>query len=152
VAGSGKTTVGRLVAARCSVPCVDADDFHPVANRIRMARGEALDDAARAVWLTALVAVLRAHAATGCVLACSALRQRYRDRLAESGVRPRFVHLQVSPAVLRARLARRQGHFFPAQLLDSQLATWEELVGGLVVDGEAPPDAVAAAVLQRLPR
>lgn len=149
VAGCGKTTVGRALAERLGVAFVDADDFHPAANVARMARGEALDDDARAGWLTAVHGELarRVDAGEGVVLACSALRARHRERL-QAGLPPlRFVHLRVPAATLAARLAARAGHFFPASLLPSQLAAWEELdAGGLAVDGSGPPAAVAAAI------
>lgn len=152
VAGSGKTTIGRLLASRLGVPFVDADDFHAPANRERMARGEALDDAARAHWLAALQAELASHAAAGrgCVLACSALRERYRERLRAGAAEVRFVHLRVAPEVLRARLQQRRGHFFPASLLPSQLATWEPLTAGLEIDADGPPDRVVATLVQAL--
>lgn len=152
VAGSGKTTIGRLLAARLGVPFLDADDFQPPANLARMARGEALDDAARAPWLAALQQALASHreAGTGCVLACSALAERYRERLRASGAAVRFVHLRVAPDVLRSRLQQRQGHFFPATLLASQLAAWEPLVDGIEVDANGPPDGVVAGIAAAL--
>ena len=152
VAGSGKTTIGRLLARRLGVPFLDADDFHPPANRERMARGEALDDEARAPWLAALQHALASHreAGTGCVLACSALAERYRERLRASGAAVRFVHLRVAADVLRSRLLQRQGHFFPAALLASQLATWEPLVDGCEVDANGPPDGVVERVAAAL--
>lgn len=149
VAGCGKTTVGRALAGRLGVAFVDADDFHPPANVARMARGEPLDDDARAGWLAAVHDELARRVATGdgVVLACSALRARHRERL-QSGLPPlRFVHLRVPAATLALRLAARVGHFFPASLLPNQLATWEELgADGLDVDGSGPPAAVAARI------
>jgi gluconokinase len=149
VAGCGKTTVGRALAGRLGVAFVDADDFHPPANVARMARGEPLDDDARAGWLAAVHGELARRVATGdgVVLACSALRARHRERL-QSGLPPlRFVHLRVPAATLALRLAARVGHFFPASLLPNQLATWEELgADGLDVDGSGPPAAVAAKI------
>jgi gluconokinase len=153
VAGSGKTTVGRALAERLGVAFVDADDCHPPANLARMARGEALDDAARAGWLDAVHAGIAARCARGegFVLACSALRARHRSRLQDGLPALAFVHLRVPPAELAQRLAARRGHFFPASLLASQLATWEGLAAdGVVVDATAPPADVAAAVAARL--
>jgi len=153
VAGCGKTTVGRALADRLGVAFVDADDFHPPANLARMARGEPLDDGARAGWLTTVHGELarRIDAGGGVVLACSALRARHRTRL-QDGLPPlRFVHLRVPPATLAARLAARVGHFFPASLLPSQLAAWEDLgADGLAVDGDGPPDHVVAAIARAL--
>jgi carbohydrate kinase (thermoresistant glucokinase family) len=149
VAGSGKTTVGQALAAALSVPFVDADAFHPPANRERMANGLPLDDGMRAPWLAAVHAHLAAEVAggRGFVLACSALRQRYRDTLA-AGLPPlRWVHLAADVATLGARLAARADHFFPASLLPSQLATFEPLVAGEVVDASLPVPAIVAHLL-----
>lgn len=153
VAGCGKTTVGRALADRLAVAFVDADDFHPPANVARMARGEALDDDARAGWLTAVHERLArcVDAGEGVVLACSALRARHRERLQACLPPLRFVHLRVPPTTLAARLAARVGHFFPASLLPSQLAAWEDLGDeGIVVDGDGPTDAVAKAIATAL--
>lgn len=146
VAGCGKTTVGRLLADQLGVPFVDADDFHPVANRARMAAGVPLDDAARAGWLSALHAHLLTHHGAGFVLACSALRARYRQTLA-AGLPPfAWVQLRVDATTLQARLAQRRDHFFPPGLLASQLATWEDLADGLVLDGTAAPATLVTAI------
>lgn len=148
VAGSGKTTVGRALAAALQVPFVDADDFHPQANRAHMAAGLPLDDAMRAPWLAAVHAHLVAAVAAGqgFVLACSALRQRYRDTLAADLPPLRWVHLAVDAATLAARLAAREHHFFPAALLPSQLANFEPLTDGVVVDAAQSVDAIVAHV------
>lgn len=149
VAGSGKTTVGRALAARLGLDFVDADDFHPPANRARMAAGQPLDDAARAGWLAALQAELARRRARGAgfVLACSALAARHRAALRLGAPDLAFVHLRAPAATLARRLAARTGHFFPAALLPSQLAAWEELgADGVDVDADRPADEVAAAV------
>lgn len=153
VAGSGKTTVGCALAERLGVAFVDADDFHPPANIARMARGEALDDDARAGWLAAVHGALvgRCARGEGFVLACSALRARHRDRLQAELPPLAFVHLRVPADELARRLAARVGHFFPSALLPSQLAAWEELGGaGFAVDATDRPDAVAAAIAAAL--
>lgn len=151
-AGAGKTTVGRQLGAALGVPFVDADDLHPPANRERMARGEPLDDAARAPWLDAVRAHLRSLPADrGFVLACSALREAYRQRLADGLPDLRWVQLQVPPDVLARRLQSR-AHFFPPSLLPSQLAAFEPPDRALTVDGTAPADAVVAAILAALRR
>jgi gluconokinase len=147
-AGCGKTTIGSRLAARLAVPFVDADDLHTADARLRMARGEPLDDAARAPWLAAVNARVRVLA--GFVLACSALRAAYRERLADGVAGLHWVSLQVPPAELARRLGQRV-HFFPPALLASQLATWEPLVAGVQVDATAEPDAVVAAIVRSLP-
>jgi gluconokinase len=148
VAGSGKTTVGRLLAPLLGVPFVDADDCHDAANRARMSGGEALDEPARDRWLAAVAARIGAlvRGGGGFVLACSLLRQQHRDALAASALGLRQVHLEVDGATLRERLAQRTDHFFPASLLASQLAAWEPWTGGLRVDANGPPAAVAAVI------
>lgn len=151
VAGCGKTTVGTALATSLGVPFVDADDLHPPANIARMRQGRPLDDAARAPWLDAVHAAL-AGAGGGLVVACSALKQAYRQRLADGLPGLRFVHLQVERAVLDARLAQRAGHFFPPALLDDQLATLEAPRDAVVVDGGRPVAEVVAAVVRGLCR
>jgi gluconokinase len=153
VAGSGKTTVGRALGAALGIDFVDADDFHPTANRARMAAGRPLDDDARAAWLGALQRELvrRGAAGAGYVLACSALAARHRAALRQAAPELAFVHLRVPPAVLARRLAARTGHFFPAELLPSQLAAWEKLgADGIAIDGDRPVAAIAAALARQL--
>lgn len=151
-AGVGKSTIGRQLATALGVPFVDADDFHPRDNRDRMARGEPLDDASRGPWLTAVNRHLRSLAGgRGFALACSALREAYRQRLADGLPDLRWIYLQVPPAVLEQRL-RTRAHFFPSALLPSQLAIFEPPTTALTVDGTASPDAVVAAILAALHR
>ncbi|MFN0090818.1 MAG: gluconokinase [Acidimicrobiales bacterium] len=146
VAGSGKTTVGRLLARRLGAAFVDADDEHDPAARAKMAAGRPLTDADRAPWLDRLNARLRAAAAAGTplVLACSALAAEHRRRLAEGlSPPPRWVQLTGSPALLEARLAARRGHFFRPELLASQLELWSPEPGALTLDVSDSPDALA---------
>ncbi|MCU1282846.1 MAG: gluconate kinase [bacterium] len=143
VAGAGKSSVGSALAAALGWPFVEADDLHPPANVAKMGRGEPLDDDDRAPWLEAVAARLRGL--QDGVVACSALRARYRDKLR---VRPdvRFVLLDVPAALLAERLARRQGHYMPASLLPSQLAALERTEDVIVVDGARPFDAIVAEI------
>ncbi|UTT62948.1 gluconokinase [Microcella humidisoli] len=147
VSGAGKTTVGLAAAARAGVTFLDADALHPEANVAKMAAGTPLDDSDRAPWLDAVAAALVAEAP--CILACSALRAAYRDRLRVDAPLARFVLLDLDRAALERRLAAREGHFMPAALLDSQLATLEPPAaheGVLVLDAERSVDELAAAV------
>lgn len=156
VAGSGKSTVGAALADRLGWDFVDADDHHPAANIDKMRRGEPLDDRDRSPWLDALRAVIDDHARRGValVLACSALRQSYRDRLGVDGDRVRLVHLDVERPELERRLRERAGHFMAVDMLDSQLATLEvpDPAGAMVVDGGRDADSAVTSIVSALGR
>lgn len=125
VSGCGKSSVGRRVASRMDWPFLEGDDLHPSANVAKMHAGLPLDDADRLPWLDAIgdwMDARRAAGGTG-VVACSALKRRYRDRLAKHRPGTCFAWLHVDRDELRRRLRHRHGHFMPAALLDSQLAT-----------------------------
>jgi gluconokinase len=126
VSGSGKTTVGIALAAALGVPFRDADDLHPAANVAKMAAGHALTDDDRMPWL-ALVGAELAAASDGLVIACSALTGVYRASIRAAAPSTRFVFLDGSRDLLESRMRHRHGHFMPASLLDSQLATLEPL-------------------------
>lgn len=150
VAGAGKSTIARAVADRVGAAFVEADDLHPAENVAKMAGGAPLDDADRWPWLDRVADAIR-ESPGPVVVACSALRRAYRDRLRERAGRPlAFVHLDGSAELLRSRIAGRSGHFMPAALLDSQLATLEPLAAdepGVTLDVAAGvPELVAAAV------
>lgn len=145
VSGAGKTTVGRALASRLGWQFIEGDDFHPAANIQAMAGGHPLTDADRAPWLAAIRARIEQIMQAGdhAVIACSALKHAYRRILA--GKDPdavRFVQLDVPREVLEERLARRHGHFMPASLLDSQLATLEGSTTALRVDGTQPVESL----------
>jgi gluconokinase len=127
VSGSGKSTVGGLLAERLGWPFADGDAFHPAANLAKMKAGIPLSDADRGPWLAAIGAWMDARTGAGqsAVVACSALRRAYRDALLGGRPGARMVFLQVSHDEDAARLTARQGHFFPAALLDSQFAALE---------------------------
>ncbi|HEY4152825.1 MAG TPA: gluconokinase, partial [Pseudolysinimonas sp.] len=122
VSGSGKTTVGAALADALGVRFVDGDALHPAANVAKMAAGIPLEDADRAPWLDAIGAVL---ASGPVVVACSALKRTYRDRLRAAAPMLELVFLDGSRELLASRMTARPGHFMPASLLDSQLATLE---------------------------
>ena len=124
VSGAGKTTVGRAAAARAEARFLDADDLHSAANVKKMRAGIPLTDADRSAWLDAVAASLRDDAP--CIMACSALRRSYRDRLRRDAPRTVFVLLRATRELLAERLAGRTGHYMTEQLLDSQLATLDD--------------------------
>ncbi|MEU3353286.1 gluconokinase [Streptomyces sp. NPDC037389] len=158
VAGTGKTTVGPLVAEALGVPYAEGDDFHPAANIAKMSAGTPLDDDDRAPWLDAIGdwARGRTGAGGGGVVSCSALKRAYRDRLRAAAPGLVFLHLTGDRELIAGRMAARKGHFMTARLLDSQFATLEPLgadEAGIAVD-VAPEAAViaerAVAALRRL--
>jgi gluconokinase len=129
VSGSGKTSVGRRVAEALGWPFIEGDDFHPPENVAKMAAGIALDDSDRWPWLDRLAEEIGTIAARGgnAVVACSALKQSYRDRLVAKAPpgSVRFVHLTGTFDEIAARLAARKHRYMPASLLASQFATLE---------------------------
>lgn len=151
VCGSGKTTVGQALAASLRWRFLDADDFHPRANVEKMAHGIALADDDRWPWFDRIVAELKGHHAAGThvVVACSALKQAYRERLAQAGD-VRFAYLKGDAATITPRLAARSGHFMPASLLTSQFATLEEPASAIMIDAAEPVDAQVAAIARAL--
>ena len=151
VSGSGKSTVGALVAAELGVVFVDGDALHPAANVAKMASGIPLTDADREPWLDAVGRTLAEGAADGLVLACSALKRAYRDRIRSHAPATLFAALDGTEGELAARMVR-PGHFMPPSLLASQLATLQPLQDderGLCLNVEATPDAIAATIAER---
>ena len=136
VSGCGKTTLAQVLAGKSGAHCFDADDFHPPANKAKMAAGIPLTDADRWPWLDILHAELQAIAAReeSVFLACSALKQSYRDRLVQGLMQARFVYLRGSFEVIQARLLARRNHFMPAGLLESQFAILEEPGDAIILD------------------
>jgi gluconokinase len=152
VSGCGKTSVGRALAARLGARFVDADDFHPPANVEKMRAGVPLDDADRAPWLARLNAVMRHSVAKGesVVLACSALKRRYRDALAERLPGLRVVHLSGSYELVASRVAARRHRYMPASLLASQFEALEPPEDAVVVDIAGCVGEVVEAALRGL--
>jgi len=152
VSGSGKTSVGRALAAQLGWRFIDADDFHPPANVEKMRSGRALDDNDRTPWLARLNALLRHAEAKGqCrVLACSALRQRYRDALSDRLPGIAFVHLAGDFELVSARVATRQHHYMPAALLRSQFDALEAPADALTIDIGAPIETAVQTIVRAL--
>jgi gluconokinase len=148
VAGVGKTTIGRALAKALGWRFVDADDYHSPANVEKMRAGVPLTDADRAPWLEALRGLISGALPRGesLVLACSALRGAYRERLSVDPARERWVFLQAPRELIAQRLGTRVGHFIQPSLLDSQLATLEVPADALTVDATRPPEEVVAAI------
>lgn len=154
VAGAGKSLVGAAFARALGVDFVEGDEYHPPANVARMAAGVPLTDDDRLGWLRALADRLgeAAEADRGLVMACSALKRSYRDLLRARDPAVRFILLHGDRTLIAARLARRRGHYMPASLLDSQLATLETPSpheGAWVYDVAEQPDAIVSALVAR---
>jgi gluconokinase len=156
VAGSGKTSVGERLAARLGMTFRDADEFHTAANKDKMSSGIPLTDADRWPWLDAIGAAIAAavSAGEGIIVACSALKRVYRQRiLARAGDVVVFVWLDGSRQTLGERIGGRKGHFMPASMLDSQLATLEPPAAdepAVRVAIEPPLDQVVEAAIASL--
>jgi len=155
VSGSGKTTIGEAVATRLGWPFLEGDALHPAANVAKMSGGTPLTDEDRWPWLDAIRAWIDARVTDGThgVVACSALRRGYRERLGIGRNGVSVVVLHADRALLIARLAARKGHFMPVTLLDSQLATLEMPDAdehAIVVDIGGTPESVVDAVMRKL--
>lgn len=149
VSGSGKSTVGRILAQRFTVPFADADNFHPSGNITKMAAGEPLDDADRYPWLERVGQWLARHSDGG-VMSCSALKRDYRDQLRHHCPNVVFLHLTGSPQLIAHRQAGRTGHFMPASLMKSQFDALEPLSAdenGVAIDVSADAESIVDTYL-----
>ncbi|MFD5113052.1 gluconokinase [Streptomyces sp. NPDC058391] len=156
VAGTGKTTVGPLLAAALGVPYAEGDDFHPPENIAKMSAGTPLGDVDRWPWLDAIGTWAHGRAGLGGVVSSSALKRAYRDRLRAAAPDAVFLHLTGDRPLIEQRMAERKGHFMPTALLDSQYAALENLAddeAGAAVDVSGTPEEItdrAVAALRRL--
>lgn len=155
VAGTGKTTIMSALADRLGWPTLEGDSVHPESNVLKMAAGVPLTDADRAPWLDLIAAWIgrRERERANAIVTCSALRRRYRDRLRRGHPSVWFVHLAAPREAIEARMAGRTGHFMPASLLESQLATLEPLgpdEPGWAIDALASPAAIGDQIIARL--
>jgi gluconokinase len=151
VAGAGKTTVGTRLASELGWEFADADDYHPAVNVEKMRNGIPLTDEDRWPWLERLQAVITEWIRTGKsgVLACSALKQVYRDKLMP-GPAVRVVYLKGDAELFRERLRGRSGHYMKEKMLESQLTTLEEPAGAIIVDAGEPAEKVVKEILGKL--
>ncbi|MGY0066365.1 gluconokinase [Streptomyces sp. QTS137] len=153
VAGTGKTTIGPLLAARYGVPYAEGDDFHPPANIAKMSAGTPLDDDDRRPWLDAIGGWAHERAGLGGVVSCSALKRSYRDRLRAAAPGVVFVHLTGGRALIEDRMSHREGHFMPTALLDSQFATLQPLEPderGVAVEVTGSPEEITEQAVTAL--
>lgn len=155
VSGSGKSTIAGRLAAELGWEYQEGDALHPSENVEKMKGGTPLSDADRLPWLRRIAQRIddwRAHGLSG-VVTCSALKRRYRDIIVGDRPDVRLVYLKGSPALIKDRLARRQGHFMPPALLDSQFVVLEEPAADehpIIVDIGAAPDAIVREIIGRL--
>lgn len=151
VTGSGKTTVGRILANRLGWVYLEADDFHSAANKEKMHRGVPLTEADRVPWLDTMHAELVKQDARGksVVLACSALREEYRARLT-TGLQVKLIYLRGSRELIGGRLRLRKNHFAGESILDDQFAVLEEPRDAIVVDVAGDPETIVEEILQKI--
>ena len=152
VSGSGKTTVGKLLAESLNCDFSDADDFHPSANIEKMSRGIALEDADRLPWLLHLQATIDRWLLENknVVLACSALKASYREMLCRDKQRIKIVYLKGNFELFAARLKTRENHYMKADLLSSQLDTLEEPGNAIIVDASQPLEVMVHQIENHL--
>ncbi|SHF92508.1 gluconate kinase, SKI family [Fodinibius roseus] len=150
VSSAGKTVVGQKLARRLEIPFYDGDKFHPQENIVKMESGRPLSDRDRRPWLEALARKIAGwHASGGAVLACSALKKKYRDTLT-SRQAAQFIYLKGPISLIAERMADRTGHFMPEKLLKSQFETLEEPSDAITVSIEPPPEEIVSDILARL--
>jgi gluconokinase len=148
VSGAGKTTLGAMLAERLESEFIDADEHHPQENVTKMAAGTPLDDEDRWPWLDRLNEILRAKG--NAVLACSALKAAYRERLLRGVAEHRIVYLRGTPELIAARLAARRHRYMPASLLASQFAILEPPGTAIAVDVDCEPRECVEHIVARL--
>ncbi|MEM7008692.1 MAG: gluconokinase [Thermodesulfobacteriota bacterium] len=148
VSGSGKSTVGNLLANKIKSPFYDADDFHSRENKEKMRQGIALTDADRAPWLKALSSLIEEQDRNA-ILACSALKKSYRDELRVPGKKVVFIYLKGEEKLLEKRLSLRKGHYAGPSLLQSQLQTLQEPDDAFTISIKDSPDKIVDKILQK---
>ncbi len=151
VSGSGKTTIGKLVAKQLCIPFFDADDYHSTDNIEKMKAGIPLTDADRRNWLQKMNQLaVQQQTAKGTVIACSALKESYREILQQNIVLPQWFFLTGSPQLILERMQNRTGHFMPAGLLQSQFDILEPPSEAPGISIEQDPDSILQYILKQL--
>lgn len=150
VSGSGKTTIGKLLAEKLRIPFFDGDDYHPQANVEKMEKGHPLNDEDRKGWLQRLNELANKQENQGAIIACSALKSEYRAMLRRGLNTVDFVYLKGSFDLISKRLAERKGHFMPPQLLRSQFETLEIPDHAISISIDATPSQIVDAILEKI--
>jgi len=152
VSGAGKTLIGKMLANKLGLPFFDGDDYHPEANVNKMASGEPLNDDDREPWLQELARNMKEWSThDGAVLACSALKEKYREILRpDSSADVCFIFLKGEKKLIAERLRARKGHFMPPGLLDTQFKALEEPADAITVEADSEPDDVVDEILKKL--
>ena len=152
VSGSGKTTIGQKLTAATGIPFFDGDDFHPPANKEKMKAGHPLNDNDRKEWLQSINRLAREQSTKkGAIIACSALKEKYRTVLSSGIVSPVYwVLLHGSFELIHERMKLRKEHFMPPDLLQSQFDTLELPANAILADIKNPPGEIVADILRRL--
>ncbi len=151
VSGCGKSTIGRMLAETLSLPFFDGDDYHPEKNIEKMSRGEPLNDEDRYTWLEALNTLAKKHQYKGAVIACSALKEMYRDLIEKDlDPVPIWIYLEGSYTMILKRLEQRSGHFMPANLLRSQFDVLEPPTKAICISIELEPVEIITEILKKL--
>lgn len=151
VSGSGKSTIGQLLAESLEISFFDADNYHPDENIAKMSKGLPLNDNDRQSWLERLNALAREKEKIGAVIACSALKAKYRGLLQKNtDNEPKFIYLKGSFEEVSQRLQQRRGHFMPPELLRSQFAALEVPEEAIAVSIMASPEEIVSTILRKL--